>query len=102
MLFIQKRKYKKFKGRTVINFSHPDHEMTGVNPEGVIVGYGENQLIVRCVNCIGWPLDTMKLIHRIDKDQLDSSAGYWFIDKYELREGLVEEIKLEETNDTSE
>ncbi len=93
MIIIQKRKYKKFKGRKVIGFSHPDRELTKIIPEGIIVGYGQNQLIVRCVNVVGWKLENMKEFHWIDNNEsLDDVMGFWFIDKYELKEGLKEDV----------
>jgi len=90
MIFIQRRKYKKYKGRTVVSFSHPDRELTGIEPEGVIVGYGRNQLIVRCVNVVGWSLKNQKEFHYVHEwESLEDEMGFWFIDKHELKKGLL-------------
>jgi len=92
MLFIQKRKYKKFKGREVEGFSHPDRELTGISPKGKIVGYGTNQLVVAVENVLGWDLEKMQdteLFCWIDKEEMGNDMGFWFIDKYELKEGLL-------------
>lgn len=94
MLLIQKIKYKKFKGREVEGFSHPDRELTGISPKGKIVGYGTNQLIVACENVLGWNIDKLinaEVFWMIPAEETDNLMGFWFIDKYELKEGLIEE-----------
>lgn len=94
MIFLQKKRYKKYKGMTITGFSSPPLTSKSIIPKGRIVGYGSNQLIVSCENVKGFPKENIKLFHWIDEiEQLANKNGFWFVSIKEVKDSINEELK---------
>jgi len=99
MIFIQNKRFKKYAGITIKNFSHPYAKMYNIEPEGIIVGYGINQVIVSCQNVDGWPKENVKQFIWIDPiEELANECGYWFVSLKEIKTSLRNELMKEMEN----
>ena len=96
MIFLQKRRYKKHKGVIVKGFSYPgtNHGYNPI-PLGEIVGYGKGQLVVKCLNVVGWASEECKIYHKIDSFKEFNQMGYWFVSLKEVEDSILMEKKNE-------
>lgn len=94
MIWIQRRRYKKYKNVYVRGFHNPYGLESKVVPEGKIVGYGKRQLIVKMINCKGFPIENIKSYNWIDPMQEVNELGYWFISYKELKDSLKADAEM--------
>jgi hypothetical protein len=96
MIYLQKKRYKKFVGITIKGFSFPELEKNIYAAEGVVVGYGKKDLVVRCLNVQGWESDRCKIYHELPLEKGVSDYGYWFVSLEEIKESLLNEKRNSE------
>ena len=96
MIFIQKKRFKKYAGITIKGFSHPYKGLHDIEPVGTIIGYGKRQLIVSCKTVDGWPKENMKDFIFLDPlEELANELGYWFVSLKEVKDSIHKELQEE-------
>lgn len=93
MIYIQNKRFKKYKGARIKGFSFPCGDSRTFEPEGEVVGYGKRHLIVKCLNVQGWELGRMKEYNFIDPLEMDNELGFWFVSLKEVEDSLLMEEK---------
>ena len=88
MIFIQKKRYEKYKGLIIDSFSAPPLTNKSIIPKGKIVGYSSKYLIVSCHNIKGFPKSNMKDFHWIDEKEDFNKNGFWHVSLREVKDSI--------------